>query len=557
MADLVTSGTSTFVSGTSGLDTATLIEVSVQSKTVKADRIDIEVDENQAEISAYQELETLAEDFQDAIDALVVVDSLNAEDESIFENKTGFLTASDGTDVATLLDVSLDDGVAEAEYDIVILQKAEEAKVTGTAVVDDTAALGYTGSFNIGLSGGSSVQIDITAGQSLQDLATAINAQSETSGVQASIIKVSETEFQLTLTGTQTAQDIEVSVVSGDDILQNIGITDAGGAFTNVIQSAQNAIIELDGIQISRDDNSFDDVLDGVSLQIENAAPGTTINLEITNDTEGVKEAIENFVEAYNALRNFVVAQQTVTEDGATDGALFSNLLLENLSFQITDVLGASYGDNGIIEGLSDIGITLTNNNLLSIDSTELDDAILDNFDELESLFTSNVSLENDQIALLNNDTTTASFDFTLDITVDGAGDITSAAVGGDSSLFTIDGTRIIGAEGGIYEGLTFSYQGGVSDSIDISIEQGISNVLYKTVDAFTNSVDGLIQQEVSTLQGQNEDLIAEAQDIRNNAEDFRQKEIARYAALETEINALQSLLDQIRAILGTNNDDN
>ncbi len=557
MADLVTSGTSTFVSGTSGLDTATLIEVSVQSKTIEADRIDVEVDENQAVISAYQDLETLTEDLQDAIDALVVVDPLDATDESIFDNKTGFLTSDDGTDVSTLVNVILDDDVVEAEYEIVVIQEAEEAKVVGTTVADDSTALGYTGSFNIGLSGGSSVQIDVTAGQTLQDLADSINAQSETSGVQASIIKVSETEFQLTLTGTQTAQDIQVSVVSGDDILQNIGVTDGSGAFTNVIQSAQPAIIELDGIQISRDDNTFDDVIDGITFEVENAAPGTTITLEITNDTEGVKEAIQNFVDAYNALRNFAVAQQTVSEDGAADGALFSTLLLEQLSFQITNVLGSSYGDNGIIEGLPDIGISLTNNNLLSIDETDLDNAILDNFDELKSLFTGNVSLGSDQIALLNNDTTTPNFDFTLDITVDGGGNITSAAIGGDSSLFTIDGTRIIGAEGSAYEGLTFSYQGGVSDSISISIEQGVADVLYKTVDAYTNDVDGLIQQEISSLQGQNESLIAESTEIRNNAEDFRQKEIARYAALETEINALQLLLDQIRAILGNNNDDN
>ena len=48
---------------------------------------------------------------------------------------------------------------------------------------------------------------------------------------------------------------------------------------------------------------------------------------------------------------------------------------------------------------------------------------------------------------------------FTLDVQVDGSGNLTSASVGGDSSLFTVSGTRIIGVEGTAYEGFTFVYR--------------------------------------------------------------------------------------------------
>ena len=66
----------------------------------------------------------------------------------------------------------------------------------------------------------------------LQDVADAINAQTSTTNVQASIVQVSSGSFELVLTGTQDAADISYSSTSGDDILNKLGVTDSTGAFS-------------------------------------------------------------------------------------------------------------------------------------------------------------------------------------------------------------------------------------------------------------------------------------------------------------------------------------
>ncbi len=553
MADLAVSGTKTFVVGTaSGLDTATLIEVAVQQKTQKADSIDIEIEENSATISSYQEFQTLSQDLQTALDAFIITDSFDTEDTSIFESRSGFLTSNDGTDVTTVLSVGIDDGVVAGEYEIEVLQEAKSHKVVSDTL-DPDASLGFDGTFTLSIDGYTATDITVTSGQTLADIADSINAVSDDTGVIASVLQVSETESRLVLTGATTAETIQTSVVSGDDVLDGIGVLDTG-AFKTEIQTAQGAIIEIDGVSVTRDTNNFEDVLDGIDIDIVGAAPGTLINLEITNDVSGTKEAIENFVTAYNSFRNFVVSQQTVSEDGDTSGALFSDSLLENLSFLVTEAVGSSYTDNDVIESLADIGITFTNNNLLVTDDAILDEALLDNYDEVASLFTTSSSFSDNQIALLSNDSTTQSFDFALDITVDGGGTITSASVGGVA--FDINGTLLTGAEGTDYEGLSFSYQGATTTSIDVIISQGLGDILNKTLDSYSNDVDGLIQQEIFSLQDQNEDLTDEAADIRANAETFRQSEIERYAAFEAAIQAAELALQQIRAILGNDDDD-
>ncbi|MGB0719334.1 MAG: hypothetical protein ACPGRX_02615, partial [Bdellovibrionales bacterium] len=107
------------------------------------------------------------------------------------------------------------------------------------------------------------------------------------------------------------------------------------------------------------------------------------------------------------------------------------------------------------------------------------------------------------------------------------------------------------------YEGLTFSYQGTSSATVNVDFFQGLSDRLYNTIDGYANATDGLITDEKLALQETNDDLSSEAARIREIAENFRLQQIDKYAEFEAKLSSLNLLLDQIRAILGTNNDRN
>jgi flagellar hook-associated protein 2 len=145
---------------------------------------------------------------------------------------------------------------------------------------------------------------------------------------------------------------------------------------------------------------------------------------------------------------------------------------------------------------------------------------------------------------------TAAPADFTLDIVTDGSGSITSASVNGDSSLFTVSGTRIIGAEGSIYEGFTFVSTGTTDQSIDISFSTGIAELLYNTTTDLADTSDGTLQTLIDNLESTNDSLETKSDAVRSAAETYRTNLTNRYAQYQAAISAAESMQDYLTALL-------
>jgi flagellar capping protein FliD len=730
-----------FIGGTtSGINTTALIEAAVAQKTRRADLLDVEIGENTAKIGAYDDLSALTSALEASLDRLRGANSLIDDVERVWDQKAGTVLTSDGSDFSSILDISIDSDAAAGSYDIEVLQSAQAERIGSRSIVDDTAALGYVGTFDIGLSGLGTASISVNAGDSLQDLRDAINIESATTGIAASILKVSETEFQLILTGSETAQSIVSTYTGGDNVLNLLGLekqtfgatlsdrapgttfgsieaiidnqdtqsritfttpatiptsvpgqvlfesggggqgiglylnnnneltfyagsgsatptvisaealqpntqysvvvelddtgneirmfyeessnfdwfysgrppeasrdnftqsnfsgsdnagvgTRGGGTFggfngsasgvtdfqgsidsnwvisemppassTGIFQPGQEAIIEFDGVRVTRDDNNLDDVLEGVELNLKNAAPGTIISLEVGNDVQGAKDAILGFIDSYNAFRDFVIQNQQVDSGGnvGESAVLFGDNLLNGLTNEYSEQIGASFNDGGVIETIRDLGITITNGNKLVLsDEAKLDSELLTNFDDVRKAFSAGVEAGNNEFRLSRNNGLTPTQDIVFDLTTDGAGTITGVTANGDGSAFTILGNSIVGADGTAFEGLSFTYVGTeASVTINAEFNQGLSERLINGGNGYTDPVTGLIIQEKGNLQAQNEEKTDDARDIRTRAEEFRTSQIERYAKLEADISRLNVLLDQIRAILGTNDDD-
>lgn len=558
-------GTRVFVAGTtSGIDTAALIDAAVQQRTIRADRLQVEVDQNTAKIGAYQELETLSKNLKTSLDQLKGNPGLFDDNETAFDLKSGTVATSNGTDFTSILDISIDKEAIAGSYEIEVTQIAQAQKVIGTSVADQNADLGYTGTFDLGLSGGGTTStISVAATDSLADIATRINTQSETTGVTASVIKVSETDYQLSLTGSQTNRNIEVTGVTGTDVLNTLGVTNGVGGFNNILQVAQGSSIQFDGVTITRDDNTYDDLAPGITLDLKSDAVGTTITLDVDNDTAALKGAILNFVESYNAIRDFVVKNQQISADGivSDDAVLFSDNILDGLSTTLTNIVAETFGNGGSIQTIRDLGITIGNNNKLEVsDEAKLDSALLSNYDDVREAFGASSSTNNNDLAILSSTSTNALFreDLPIGVKTDGAGNVIAVQVGTNSSLFTFEGNRFTGVQGSEYEGITFSYIGNaLSISMEFSFSQGLADRLINSLDGYTNSVTGLIVQEKAQLQVQNTNKLEDAQEIISKAESYRISQIEKFAEFEARLQQLEVLKNQIRAILGNTDDDN
>lgn len=552
-----TNGSTTYLSGTiSGLDTTSLVDAAVAQKTARADTLDAKVTANTTKISSYQTLQSLLSSITSSMSSLksVAYSSLSTAGNA-FEEKSAYLTASDGTDATDVIAVAADDDAVAASYALTVTQLAKAMKVASTAQ-DSSSALGSSGDFTIGVEGGTTATIAVTASMTISDLATAINAQSGTTGVSATLLKVDDGDYRLVLSASSTDVDIQVSDTSG--VAQSIGLTDSDGAFSNVLQAAQPAIVTIDGVQVTSSSNQLTDTIPGLSISLLQATTGQTITLDIEPNYEDVKTSITDFITAYNALRDFVDTNQTVSSDGTVgdDAVLFADSILRSVTKQLSDVLGKSVASaDGTVSSLASLGISLNADNKLELsDETTLDNLLLENLDSIQSFFESKFTTSDSALKLLKNDTT-ASLNFTMDVSVsDGA--ITDVTVGGQSGLFTVSGNRIVGATGTIYEGLSFALVASQSTSIDVSLKQGFADLVSTVLDDYANSSSGVIQKQIQSLNTANTALSDKSEKIRDDAETYRTKLVQKYSAMEQELYAAQVLQQQIKAILGSSSND-
>src|SRR3546814_8132209 len=83
---------------------------------------------------------------------------------------------------------------SDLKYEIIVEQLAQAHKVSGTALADISTDLGLTETLTIGLDGGTTATVDVTADMSASDVVYAINAVSSTTGARASAVKVRSEE---------------------------------------------------------------------------------------------------------------------------------------------------------------------------------------------------------------------------------------------------------------------------------------------------------------------------------------------------------------------------
>ncbi len=555
-----TSGSTSYLTGTvSGLDTDSLIDAAVAQKTARADTIDAKVTANKTKITAYQTLQTLLQAVSSSMSDLASSTySAISTTTNAFDEKQAYLTASDGADATDILAVSADSDATAASYEITVTQLAKAQKVASASQTSAKTALGLDGVMSLNAASGTAVDITVTATMTLNDLSTAINAQTATSGVTATVISTG-TGARLVLSTSDTNQAISVSTTSGSDVALGIGLTDSSGAFASQLQAAQPSIVTIDQQTITSDGNELTDVVPGLSISLlQGTTTGQTITLDVEANYDDIKTAITGFITAYNALRDFVVTNQTVGSDGtvADDAVLFADSILRDAGRQLSAVLsGSPASADDDVADLADLGITFNASNQLELSSeTTLDDLLLTNLSSVASFFETSFTSDNAGLKLMKN-ATTQSFDFSLDITAtDGA--ITGVTVGGKSGLFTVSGSLISGAKGTIYEGLSFALSPATSGAIAVKVEQGFANKITSLLNGFANATSGTIATQVASLEALDTTLTAKSDDIRTDAEDYRTRLVAKYAAMETELSAAQLLQAQIKAILGASSSD-
>jgi Flagellar capping protein len=543
------SSTSTSSTDYLSFDTATLVEAKLASRYARMDSIQTEIDANQTKIAAYQDMQNLLLTLQETLQALRADPSSTGKEDNVFLDRSAYLTSTGSTSASTYMSATVKSGTDLDSHTITISQVATANKLSTTTQSSRYTALGVTGTISLGTEGGGSAEISITSGMSLGDIADTINAQKSTTGVGASIMKVSDSSYMLVLTTTSTGETITASDVSGTLLSDTFGLLDGNGDINsgNVLQEGKDAILTVDGVTITRNTNDIDDVLDGVTLHLY-AATSDAMTLSVENDLDSIKTTIQSFIDAYNSFRDFVLTNQTVDDDGsASDSAtLFGDGTLRSIAATIQTALSSSIDE----ASLALIGITFDSDNKLVLDETALDNALLDNLSTVQSLFTYSATMSSGDLGLVRHPD--ASFDFTLDLSYDGDGNLV-ASVDGDSSLFTVNGTTITGTTGTIYEGLTFAYTGSTAKAISVMLTQGIADQIYNDIETVADEDNGTLTSILESLQTKDSDLDSRLSTLTASTETYATYLYSAYSTIAGKLAAAQTTLALLEALLNAN----
>jgi flagellar hook-associated protein 2 len=105
-------------------------------------------------------------------------------------------------------------------------------------------------------------------------------------------------------------------------------------------------------------------------------------------DTTQAADALESFVDAYNAVIGSINSQYTLNSSGS-EGVLAGDSMLQSLQSSLLDMVSTAVGNSGQYTNLQSLGIEMQNDGTLQIDSTTLSDALSSSYSEVQNFFQS------------------------------------------------------------------------------------------------------------------------------------------------------------------------
>ncbi len=538
------------LSGTSSnLDTEAVLQATYEAKRLPAVRLEARTTKNEAKIAAYETMQDLLGSLRAAANGLRNPPGFLGARDNAFEAKEAFFSSSTATSPGEILGVALGNDAQTGSFDLRVTQIATAAKLStpGTADADAGLALAwnggnpFSGTIELGVAGGPTATIDIDGDLDLYDLRDRIDAARLTTGVGASVLKVADNDFRLVLAAVETGKAIVLNDASG--------IT--GGFSTTTLQSAQPAILEIDGVSITRPSNQADDLLGGVTINLFKAEPGTTVSVSVEPGLGDIKGRIVAFVDAFNAFRDFVNEQSAVDASGGpvADAVLFGDRTMRDIMTGLGGIVGGSVAglDADALASFRAIGIELDAASRLRIDDGRLDNALLTKLDEVRDIFEFRYRSSSPELAVFARSNALDATVMQLAITdADSDGTPEAVTINGVSAL--IEGSTIKGADGSPFEGLELIWTGLGSTTIDIEATQGLADRVFNHVQSTADPLEGAITRAIDSLRDMNGNYAKQIERIEERATRARDRLVERFSAMEAALTLANAMLAQIRA---------
>jgi flagellar hook-associated protein 2 len=344
-------------SGSLDLNSELLTKLKTAESTSVLDPITAEIAENETELEALTEIETMVLELLDLVDDFDLFTSETNIFDEITASTTGSSVSFDATDTSNL---------TPGNISVTVSQLAQKDVYQSNTISDTTATL-EAGTITINI-GDTSYDFS-TEGKTYKELVSEMNNKSL---LDVKLEQVSDDSYRIVLKSNESGLSNALSITQSN---VDLGFEEE----SNHVLSAQNMKASIDGISY---DVSSNKVTMQNGLIIKAVEVGTsTITLE--RDDALIVETIQSIASKYNDLVDLVDSYILGDED---DPATISDSsTLRTMMSTIKEILFDTYGlDNE--ENMFIYGISFDSDGYMQVDSTTLSSAVNNNYDDLKEL---------------------------------------------------------------------------------------------------------------------------------------------------------------------------
>jgi len=301
----------------------------------------------EAKISAYGNIRSAIEALREPMEKLSTIDGLRA------------FTASSSNEA--VVGASIDPSIANrGSYSLNVKQLAQAQSLASGVFADkDTTTVG-TGTLTLTVGG---VATDIAvdgSNNTLEGMAASINDANV--GVSASVVDTGS-GFRLVMSAEDTGEANAIQVSVADDDGNN---TDGAGLSQFVFDGttsnmeetvqAKNAILDVNGIEITRASNTVEGVIEGVTFDVKSIGTST---VKVDQDPEAVAGRVQEFVDKFNALQDVIQKFSGFNEGSGKGGVLSGDSTIRGIQRELRGMLTAIPEglENSPVRTLADVGI--------------------------------------------------------------------------------------------------------------------------------------------------------------------------------------------------------
>ena len=373
----VSSSILTALGAGSGIDTASLVSSLVSaSKEPKQTAITSRQTLNSARISALASASSSLDTFADALNSLLA--------------GTGYSGTPASNDASIASVSALPGGTPTGlPAQVVVNQLASARTLVSTVNANQDAAQGAAATVGVGelslkVGNGSPVSITISAtNNSYTGLAAAINSSG--AGVTATVVTDSQGTRLMLKGPTGAANDVSLTTVSsttdattGADLSQFAWSATTPPAGSRMSSAAQpkDSIILLDGVEQHYAGNTIDSAIPYLRIDLNKAAPGTSVTLSTAEPTTSMRDLMVEFVNAYNTLMKALNTATSTGTDSSNAGVLNGESSIRDMKRQLSQMVSTQLTSTGAYKTLNDLGISTNRDGTISLDTATLDKAI-------------------------------------------------------------------------------------------------------------------------------------------------------------------------------------